>query len=104
MLSEIAKQNPSQPAYSSLNVYDLAAETQSLIAHYSVAQKVNIARINLTRTRNQLSSMLTIPTKVRSIQKLMEDDINILRVRREVRLLEKSRDVVLGQVRDTLWF
>mgnify|MGYP007125566223 CR=1 FL=1 len=80
-------------------MYKLAAETQSLIPHYIVAQEVNIARINLMRTLNQLTSMLTIPAKVKSIQKLMDDDINILIVRREVRLLEKSRDAVLQQVR-----
>lgn len=53
--------------------------------------------MNLTRTRNQLTSLLTIPEKVSLIQGLIEDDLNLLESHREIRNLEKSRDFVLKQ-------
>jgi hypothetical protein len=78
-------------------VRDLSTETQSLIPHYDVVQEVNVTRLNLTRTRNQLSSLLTIPEKVSMIQGLIEDDMNLLETHREIRNLEKSRNFVLKQ-------
>jgi DNA repair ATPase RecN len=51
----------------------------------------------LIRTRNQLNALLTIPQKVADIQALLEDDINLLEVHREMRQLEKARDFVLKQ-------
>eukprot|EP01130_Rhizamoeba_saxonica_P013470 TRINITY_DN5751_c0_g2_i1.p1 TRINITY_DN5751_c0_g2~~TRINITY_DN5751_c0_g2_i1.p1 ORF type:complete len:738 (-),score=184.07 TRINITY_DN5751_c0_g2_i1:15-2228(-) len=79
------------------NIYLLSKTCEDLIPSYKVVHDVNTARSNLEKTLRSLDAIIEIPNAVRNTRLMMEQDINILDVHKEIKRLEYERRQILSK-------
>eukprot|EP00026_Physarum_polycephalum_P002446 Phypoly_transcript_02452.p1 GENE.Phypoly_transcript_02452~~Phypoly_transcript_02452.p1 ORF type:complete len:720 (+),score=153.74 Phypoly_transcript_02452:634-2793(+) len=76
---------------------ELCKGCQDLIGDYPLIRMVNTVRSNLYNTLREVDKMLAIPEKAAQIEKLLENDINILTCHTKIRELESMNMRALVQ-------